>query len=185
MSEETSTSTTTTETTESENQQPTPIKDFFIGTTIEGFIARGTLIPVVIYLLIFIIGFAMAWFYPQGSAGRFDYIRSLFEIIVSISIILIFIAVGVLILQIARFVNLLRSEVKPITRDTKQAIKNVRVTTEFVQKNAIKPVIETNTFIAGLIAFLREIARVSRLFQRRNKETEETSDEQATQNPST
>jgi|GEM_PF-1660801 len=178
-------STTTTATNESENQQPSPIKDFFLGTTIEGFIIRGTLVPVAIFLSIFLIGFALAWFFPEGAAGRFAYIRSLFEIIVSIAIILIIIAIGVLILQIARFVNLLRSEVKPITEDTKQAIKNVRVTSEFVQKNAVKPVIETNAFIAGLIAFLREIARVSRLFQRRNKETEESSDEQTSENPST
>ena len=73
-------------------------------------------------------------------------------------------------MQIARFVNLLRSEVKPITEDTKQAIKNVRVTSEFVQKNAVKPVIKSQSFLAGLLAFLSEITKISRILQRRNKD---------------
>ncbi|MGB7338103.1 MAG: hypothetical protein WBC91_04355 [Phototrophicaceae bacterium] len=152
------------------------IKDFVLGTTLVGFIIRGTLIPLLLYLLIFIFGVWRAWADADGSAAYFDYVRGLFDVIVSLASILIIIAIGVLIVQIARFVNLLRSEVKPITEDTKQAIKNVRVTSEFVQKNAVKPVIKTQTFIAGILAFLREIGRISKILQRRNTENEGNKD---------
>ena len=152
------------------------LRDFILGTSLVGFIARGTLIPLLFFLLIFLFAFWRAWVDPDGSAVYFAYIRSLFEMIVSIAVILIIIATGVLIIQIARFINLLRSEIKPITEDTKQAIKNVRATTGFVQQNAVKPIISVHSFVAGLIAFLREISHISRILQRRAEEADANSD---------
>ena len=146
------------------------LKDKVLGTSIVGFIIRLTAIPLVLYLLIFLFGLWRAWVDPTGSANYFEYLRGLFDIIVSIATMLIIISIGVLIVQIARFVNLLRSEVKPITEDTKQAIKNVRVTSEFVQKNAVKPVIKGQSFLAAILAFLSEITKISRILQRRNKD---------------
>ncbi|MEO1287250.1 MAG: hypothetical protein AAFV93_05740, partial [Chloroflexota bacterium] len=132
-------STTSSSASESSNSR---LRNFFLGTTAVGFIIRGTAIPLVIYLLIFLLGFWRAWVDPAGSAAFFEYVRGLFETVVSIASIVIIIAIGVLIVQIARFVNLLRSEVKPITEDTKQAFRNVRATSEFVQENAVKPIIQ-------------------------------------------
>ena len=152
------------------------LKGWILGTSLVGYIARGTLIPLLFFVLIFAFAFWRAWVDPDGSAAYFEYIRGLFEMITSIAIILIIISIGVLIIQIARFINLLRSEVKPITEDTKQAIKNVRATSEFVQKNAVKPVISAQSFIAGLIAFLRELSHISRILQRRNEGTERDTD---------
>lgn len=146
------------------------LKDSILGTTIIGFIIRLTAIPLVLYLLIFLFGFWRAWVDPTGSANYFEYLRGLFDIVVSIASIVIVISIGVLIVQIARFVNLLRSEVKPITDDTKQAIKNVRVTSEFVQKNAVAPVIKSQSFLAAILAFLREIIKISQVLQRRNED---------------
>ncbi|GAB5489919.1 MAG: hypothetical protein Phog2KO_01340 [Phototrophicaceae bacterium] len=146
------------------------LKDKVLGTTIIGFIIRLTAIPLVLYLLFFLFGLWRAWVDPLGSANYFEYLRGLFDIIVSIATIVIIISIGVLIIQIARFVNLLRSEVKPITEDTKQAIKNVRVSSEFVQKNAVRPVIRGQAFLAALLAFLGEITKISRILQRRDKD---------------
>ncbi len=148
------------------------LKDRILGTTIVGFIIRLTAIPLLFYFFIFIFGFWRAWVDPVGSANYFEYLRGLFDMVVSIAIIVVIISIGVFIVQIARFVNLLRSEVKPITEDTKQAIKNVRVTSEFVQKNAVAPVIKSQTFLAGLIAFLKELSKISRILQRRNQDKE-------------
>lgn len=151
---------------ESESQ-PGLLKRIFLGTTAEGFIARMTIYPTLLYLLIFIFGFVWAWFFPEGSASFFGTMRNLLEIILALAAILIFIALGVLILQIARFVNLLRSEIKPITEDTKEAVKNVRITAEFVQKHGIEPIIRIQSFLFALMSFLVEIVRISRLLQQR------------------
>lgn len=173
MSEASTTTSAPVEDTSEARTRGKRIKDWILGTSLAGFIIRGTMIPLLFYLLIFLFGFWRAWVDPDGSAAYFGYIRSLFEMIASIAAIVIVIATGVLILQIARFINLLRSEVKPITEDTKQAIKNVRATSEFVQKNAVKPVISAYSFTAGLIAFLRELSHISRILQRRSDEIEE------------
>ncbi|MEL6306873.1 MAG: hypothetical protein AAFQ52_01960 [Chloroflexota bacterium] len=142
------------------------IRDLVFGTTMVDYIVRVTLIPLAFYIAFFVVGLYRAWVDPVGSANYFEYIRGLFETILSVAMTLIIIAIGVLVIQIARFINLLRSEIKPITEDTKQAIKNVRVTTEFVQKNAVKPIIKGQSFLAGLIAFLREISRISSILRR-------------------
>jgi hypothetical protein len=149
------------------------LKDLLLGTDIVGYTIRLTLLPVVVYLGVFIWGLVSALLNPEGAASYWSYFRNLVEIVVAMAAIVIFIAAGILIVQIARFVNLLRSEIKPISEDTKLAVKNVRVTTEFVQKHGLKPIIRFQAFLVGLMAFLSEIIRVSRLLQERKAEAEE------------
>jgi hypothetical protein len=149
------------------------LKDILIGTDITGYIIRLTALPVIAYLGIFVWGLLSALWNPEGAASYWAYFRNLIEIILSMAAIVIFIAIGILIVQVARFVNLLRSEIKPITEDTKMAFRNVRATTEFVQKHGLAPIIRFQAFLAGLIAFLSEIIRVSRLLQDRAAEAKE------------
>jgi hypothetical protein len=149
------------------------LKDLLLGTDIVGYTIRLTLLPVVIYLGVFIWGLVSALLNPEGAASYWSYFRNLVEIVVTMAAIVIFIAAGILIVQIARFVNLLRSEIKPISEDTKLAVKNVRITTEFVQKHGLKPIIRFQAFLVGLMALLSEIIRVSRLLQERKAEAEE------------
>lgn len=123
-----------------------------------------------LYLLIFVIGIVAALFNAEGSASFFGYFNNLLTIALTIISFVVIVAIGILVIQIARFVNLLRSEVKPITNDTKQAIRNVRTTSEFVQQHGVSPVIKTQSFIVGLIAFFREIVRITRILQGRPSE---------------
>lgn len=153
------------------------LKNILLGTDMVGFIIRLAAVPVLIYLAVFIWGLVSALLDPEGAAGFWSYFRNLIEIILSMAAILIFIALGVLVVQIARFVNLLRSEIKPLSEDTKNAMKNVRVTTEFIQKHGIAPIIRFQAFLAGVIAFLNEIMRISRLLQQRKEEEEKNKEE--------
>lgn len=151
----------------SENE-PSRLEKILLGTTAVGFISRMTLLPVLCYLSIFVIGFGTAWFVPQDAANYFGYLRNLLEIVLALAAIIIFVATGIFIIQIARFINLLRSEVKPIAEDTKAAVKNIRITAEFVQKHGIEPIIRIQSFLAGLTTFLVELVRISRILQQRN-----------------
>jgi len=153
------------------------LKKILLGTDMVGFIIRLAAVPVLIYLAVFIWGLVSALLDPEGAAGFWSYFRNLIEIILSMAAILIFIALGVLVVQIARFVNLLRSEIKPLSEDTKNAMKNVRVTTEFIQKHGIAPIIRFQAFLAGVIAFLNEIMRISRLLQQRKEEEDKNKEE--------
>ena len=144
------------------------LRDFVLGNSIEGFIIRLTGIPILAYLGVFLWGLISAMIDPEGAAAYWSYFRNLLEIVLAMAAIIIFVALGIFIVQIARFVNLIRSEVKPITEDTKLAVKNVRVTAEFVQKHGIKPIIRFQAFMVGLVAFLSEIIKISRLLQERH-----------------
>ncbi len=130
-----------------------------------------------LYLGIFIIGLILALALGRSAATWLIYVQDLFTVALSISAIAIIIGIGVLLIQIARFVNLLRSEVKPITRDTRAAIKNVRTTTEFVQKRGVEPIIRVQSFLAGLIVFLRQIAHITRILQRPPESGDSKTDE--------
>ena len=132
------------------------------------FIIVGMIIA--LYVVIFLFGLIAALVNVEWARPFFAYFRNLILLLLSFTSILIVVGTGVLLVQIARFVNLLKSEVQPITRDAQEAVKTVRTTTEFVQKNAVEPIIQTSSFLAGLLTFLREIARLSRLLQQRDTE---------------
>ncbi len=121
----------------------------------------------IFYVVLFLIGLVTAIAFGERAAAWFAYFRNLVNIALAVSTLVIVVGIGVLVVQIARFVNLLRSEVKPITEDTQKAIKEVRTTAQFVQKHSVKPIVQSQSFIAGLLAFLREIVRLSRILQRR------------------
>jgi membrane protein implicated in regulation of membrane protease activity len=127
---------------------------------------------VAFYVLLFLIGLVTAIAFGERAAAWFSYFRDLINIALAVSTLVIVVGVGVLIVQIARFVNLLRSEVKPITEDTQKALKEVRTTAQFVQKHGVSPIIKGQSFFAGILAFLREIVRITRILQRRTDDAE-------------
>lgn len=158
------------EETTNENPERRGLSGRLFGTSFVGQVVRATLLPIVIYIVLFVLAVWRAIADPSGSAEYFEYLRNLTEIMLSITLIVIFIGLGVLIVQIARFVNLLRSEIKPITRDTRAAIQNVRTTSAFVKKQAADPIIRTSSFMAGFLTFLREIVRISRILRQRDEQ---------------
>jgi len=158
-----------------ENQPRRGFWGWVLGRTFAGWVTRLTLLPIIIYLGVFIWGLVWAIANVTAAASFFAYFRSLLLIAMAMTAIAVIIGFAVLITQIARFVNLLRSEVKPITQDTRQAIKNVRTTSEFVQKRAAEPIIRSTSFLAGLMTFLREFSQILRVLRRRNT-TGDTSD---------
>jgi hypothetical protein len=132
-------------------------------------------------LILLLFGMAAVYAWTNDAveaANRMDYWRNLVTIFISLQIIVIVVAIGILIVQIARFVNLLRSEVKPITQDAQQTMQTARATTEFVSKHGVEPVIKTLSFTAGLLAFLREIVQLGRILKRQSNGSATNDDKQ-------
>jgi hypothetical protein len=75
-----------------------------------------------IYVIVFAIGFIAALLGNGGAASFFQYFRDLMTIALSITSIVVIVGLGIRLIQIARFVKLLRSEVTPIAGRTKQAV---------------------------------------------------------------
>lgn len=144
------------------------------GQTFSGCTRLAAIVLVAIYLGLFVFAVVMAFSNAEGAASFFGYLGDLINIAFTLTGILIVIGSAVVLIQAARFINLLRSEVSPITHDAQEAAKNVRTTSEFVQKQAVEPVIQSQSFLAGVVAFLREIFRLSRLFRKRDDSDTDT-----------
>lgn len=134
-------------------------------------IGAGILIGIVLLLLIAAVVIAIA--NPAGAAGFFEYVRNLLLIVLTIQGILIITALALLLIQLARFVNLLRSEAQPLASDTREAMRNVKVTTQFASREAVGPIIKTQSFMSGLFVFTREIFKIGRLVRRKSNKSDE------------
>jgi hypothetical protein len=150
-----------------EHQDQTSSETEQSGLSFQTYAIGAVLSFVAIYVVIFLIGFIAALAF-DGTAAFFAYFRDLLMIAMTLTTMVIFVGIGILIIQVARFVNLLRSELQPITSDTRKAISEIRSTVGFVQKHAVEPIIRTQSFLAGLVAFLREIIRISRILQQKD-----------------
>jgi amino acid transporter len=133
------------------------------GWTFVRVIKWATVGLIALLVLIFAIALAVAILNPQGVSDFLSYVRDVVLIMMIMQIILIITGVGILLIQIARFVNLLRSEVQPIAKETKETLQTVRTTTEFVGKQAAEPLITINAFLAGLFTFTKTLFSVKAL----------------------
>lgn len=118
-------------------------------------------------VLLFVIALLLALFGDlDWWATRMAYFRNLALFVLAIQGILIITGLAVLVIQVARFVNLLRSEVKPITQDARASLREVRATTTFASRQGVAPLLRVQSFFVGALVFLREIFRFGRLFRR-------------------
>jgi hypothetical protein len=77
-------------------------------------------------------------------------IRDIFIIFMAFESLVIGLVLVILIIQLARLINLLENEVKPILASTNETVNNLRGTTIFLSENLVQPVIKLNEYIAAL-----------------------------------
>lgn len=126
-----------------------------------------------IIILIFVIGLLFALFSDvQATAPRIQIIRDTLVTVITLEFLLIIGAVAIVILQVARLVLMLQTEVKPVLENTKDAVNSARGTVEFVGNNVTEPVVRVGSFLAGANVFVREIGGIRRAIRRNGKEKE-------------
>lgn len=129
-----------------------------------------TMAIVAILVLIFLAGLALALFTDATqTASKVQVVRDIVVIMIAIEGILIIVGIAVLIVQIARLVNLLQTGAKPVLDNAATAAKSAKGTAEFVGDNVAEPIIKAGGFFAGLSVFLREIGGIRRAIRRRGK----------------
>lgn len=111
-------------------------RQIIIGIIVGGIIILGIIVASVIYLL-----------QPTTNTARF---RDIFIIFMALESIVIGLALIILIVQIARLINLLQNEIKPIITSTNETVSTLRGTTRFLSDNLVEPVIKLNQYLAGL-----------------------------------
>lgn len=119
-------------------------------------IAAAALIGLILLLFLCSVIIAVTTNIEQSSAV-IRLIRDLVIIFLALEGILIVLSLAILILQIARLVSLLQTEIKPILENTQQTVKTAQATVEFVSSNLTQPVVRMNGFLAGTSLVLREV----------------------------
>lgn len=103
------------------------------------------------------------WAMLQPGAPT-ETIRDIFIIVLALEFMLTGMALVILIIQLAKLVNLLQNEVRPILESTNEAANTLRGTARFLSDNLAAPVVKAN----GAIAALRRAADLLNFGRRRN-----------------
>lgn len=110
---------------------------------------RGAMIAVVvavIIILVLIVGSIIFLMQPTTDTARF---RDVFIIFMALESIVIGLALIILIVQLARLINLLQNEIKPIIDSTNETVSTLRGTTQFLSDNLVEPIFKLNEIMAG------------------------------------
>jgi len=107
---------------------------------------------VAIILLALIILSVVFLLNPSTDTARF---RDVFIIFMALESIIIGLVLIILVVQLAKLINLLQNEIKPILDSTNETVSTLRGTTQFLSDNLAEPIIKLNEYFAGLQSFLK------------------------------
>ncbi|MBK8025920.1 MAG: hypothetical protein IPK19_32185 [Chloroflexi bacterium] len=125
-----------------------------------------------ILIVLFIIALVLSIAGGESFAEAVRVIRDLVIIFLVLEGVLIILALAILILQVARLVNLLQTEVKPMIDSTQSTLSTVRGTVEFMSENVTQPIVRAGGFLAGLSVLLSNLFGIRRAMTRaEQKET--------------
>ena len=117
---------------------------------------KAAVIGISIGVLVIVAGLiAFAVFLLSGNSQTTARIRDVFIIFMALESLVIGLALVVLVVQLARLINLLQNEIKPILDSTNETVSTLRGTTQFLSDNLAEPVIKLNEYFAGLQSFIK------------------------------
>ncbi len=116
-----------------------------------------------VILIFFILSLILALVDAEYWGRIFEIIKDAFVIVLAVEGILIVVGLAIFIVQVARLINLLKNEIKPIVDNTRETTQTAKTTASFVKEHVAEPVITTQGFVAGVIALIRELFRLQRV----------------------
>lgn len=105
----------------------------------------------------------------ESTASTVRLIRDLVIIVLALEGALIVMGLAVLIVQVARLIALVQTEIKPIIENTQETLKTARGTVEFMSNNLTQPVIRTSGFFAAFGIFINNLFGLRRAVRRADK----------------
>jgi len=118
---------------------------------------KKTLITIIVVVVILLIGIiAGIWWLIQPTTDTAR-VRDVFIIFMAFESLLIGFTLVILIVQLARLINLLQNEIKPIIDSTNETVSNLRGTAAFLSDNLSEPVIKLNEYLAGFTELFKVI----------------------------
>jgi hypothetical protein len=104
-----------------------------------------------IVLFVLVIGSTIYLLQPTTNTMK---IRDIFIIWMALESMLLTMVLIILVIQLARLINLLQNEVKPILESTNETVSYLRGTSTFLSNNVVEPVVKLNEYMAGLTQLL-------------------------------
>lgn len=111
-------------------------------------------IAVVVVILILTIG--AVWFLLQPTTDT-ERVRDVFIIMIAALTLIMGFVLVLLIVQLARLINLLQNEIRPILESTNETSRTLRGTAVFLSDNLSEPVIKLNEYLAAMQRFMEMI----------------------------
>lgn len=102
-------------------------------------------------LFLLIVGLAV-WGLTRDAALTAN-LRDVFIIFMAFETLLIGFVLVILIVQLARLINLLQNEIKPILDSTNETVSTMRGTVTFISDNLAEPVVKVNEYFAAFSEF--------------------------------
>jgi hypothetical protein len=115
---------------------------------------RTTIIIILVALAIFLIITISFVFLMRAPAFQVAQLRDVMIIFLALESALTGLVMVILMVQLARLINLLQNEIKPILESTNDTVNHLRGTTTFLGDNMVEPVIRLNEYLAGITKFL-------------------------------
>jgi hypothetical protein len=111
---------------------------------------KKTVILVSIIACLIIAGLVTGIFFLARSDTQVTgQVRDIFIIILALESLLIGAALIILVIQLALLSNLIQNEITPILASTKETIRTVKGTSQFISEKAINPIVTLGGILAG------------------------------------
>ena len=133
---------------------------------------RTIAVTVVVLVLFLVFIGAMIFFLLTADPSTTAQIRDVFIIVLAIQSLLIGLVMVILIVQLARLINLLQNEIRPILDSTNETVSHLRGTTMFLSNNIVEPVIKLNEYFAGFSELLMTIGLLKKSRRKKNTKGE-------------
>ena len=133
------------------------------GSKISRFTIAAAILGILTILTLIVAALAAALTAAETWAPVIEIIRDVFLLILLMESILVIAALAILLLQAAGFLIMLKTEVKPILDNARETTRVSKATAQFINSNAVDPLIQIKSFLSGLLAFLRELIRIRSL----------------------
>ncbi len=121
-------------------------------------------IIVVVLIILIVIGIILL---VRAGPTVTAQVRDLFIIFMGLMSLLLMLVLSLLVIQLARLINLLQNEIKPILESTNETVSTLRGTTTFISDNLVQPIIKLNEYLAAFQQ-MRNIIRVGRKQEKSN-----------------
>ena len=111
-------------------------------------------------VVLILMGLSIYWLGWRAAPAEVTRLRDIFIIFMALISLLTGVALVILMFQMARLINLLNNEIKPILDSTNETVSTLRGTTAFLSNNLVEPVIKLNEYLASFGQVLQVIGVV-------------------------